>query len=471
MNYSELMDKVEGFDENELNNFVSKVKDWALMHGIGMRSKNNFDENSLVVAPFTLFPSPIAKDCFNRAIRAQTLLNKLLHRLAYDPQFLDYALASVLEHDEFTRKLYEIYTEIRKTEPAQRISCGLFRCDYFLHSDGSLKQVEMNTISSSMSGLIHSLGYAHRYVIKQLGMDQHLNHIPVNLALSQLCQGLIEAWKLYSVKRAVIMFVVEDVTYNICDQRFMEFETQNLNSDVRIIRRSFNQLLEQAKLGENMELLVGKDEVAVIYYRWGYDPSHHTDETWSLRLMMEKSKAIKCPSIQYHLVGAKKVQQVLCFPGILEKYISNKEEVEMIRDLFVDIYPLDESPEGEEGYKLAMTQFNRFVLKPQREGGGNNIYGDDIPKHLRSISRKDAAAFILMGLIEPVPCKNILVKQDYVGKGDVVSELGIYGIIVGNENEIFVNEEAGHMLRSKLVSSREGGVAAGDGLLDSPYIV
>ncbi|XP_014278447.1 glutathione synthetase isoform X2 [Halyomorpha halys] len=470
MDYSELVNKVEGFDENELASFVSKVKDWALMHGIGMRSKNNFDESSLVVAPFTLLPSPITKDCFERAIRAQKLLNKLLHRLAYDSEFLDYALASVLEHDEFTRKLYEIYTEIRKTEPVQRVSLVVVRNDLMFVNNG-IKQVEMNTIASGFGHLGPSSNKLHRYVVKQLRMDKHLNHIPVNIALSKLCEGLIEAWRHYNVESAVILFVVEEVTFNICDQRFMEFETERLNSNVRVIRRSFNQLLEQAKLGENMELYVDKHEVAVVYFRWGYDPTHFSDETWSLRLMMEKSKAIKCPSIQYHLVGAKKVQQVLCYPGILEKYISDKEEANMIRDLFVDIYPLDESPEGEEGYKLAMNQFNRFVLKPQREGGGNNIYGDDIPKHLKSISRKDAAAFILMGLIEPVPTRNILVKQGYVGKGDVVSELGIYGIIIGDDNRIYLNEEAGHMLRSKLVSSREGGVAAGDGLLDSPYVL
>lgn len=49
---------------------------------------------------------------------------------------------------------------------------------------------------------------------------------------------------------------MEEVTFNICDQRFMEFETERLNSNVRVIRRSFKQLLEQAKLGENMELYV-----------------------------------------------------------------------------------------------------------------------------------------------------------------------------------------------------------------------
>lgn len=27
--------------------------------------------------------------------------------------------------------------------------------------------------------------------------------------------------------------------------------------------------------------------------------------------------------------------------------------------------------------------FSRYVLKPQREGGGNNVYGHDIPSALR----------------------------------------------------------------------------------------
>lgn len=33
MDYSELLNKVDRFDENELANFIFKVKDWALMHG------------------------------------------------------------------------------------------------------------------------------------------------------------------------------------------------------------------------------------------------------------------------------------------------------------------------------------------------------------------------------------------------------------------------------------------------------
>jgi glutathione synthase len=40
-------------------------------------------------------------------------------------------------------------------------------------------------------------------------------------------------------------------------------------------------------------------------------------------LIIEKSYSVKCPNVAYHLAGAKKVQQVLAQPNILEKYIIN----------------------------------------------------------------------------------------------------------------------------------------------------
>ena len=39
-----------------------------------------------------------------------------------------------------------------------------------------------------------------------------------------LAGALVEAWRLYNVPSSVILFIIEDVTYNICDQRFHEFE-------------------------------------------------------------------------------------------------------------------------------------------------------------------------------------------------------------------------------------------------------
>lgn len=46
--------------------------------------------------------------------------------------------------------------------------------------------------------------------------------LPKNDALSGLCNGMIEAWNLQNKKNAAILFVIEDVTYNICDQVWIQ---------------------------------------------------------------------------------------------------------------------------------------------------------------------------------------------------------------------------------------------------------
>lgn len=42
--------------------------------------------------------------------------------------------------------------------------------------------------------------------------------------------------------------------------------------------------------------------------------------------------------------------------------------------------------------------------------------------------------------------------------------------ISSDKNAIVYNSQCGHMLRTKLEKSNEGGVAAGSGALDSPYL-
>ena len=39
-----------------------------------------------------------------------------------------------------------------------------------------------------------------------------------------------------------------------------------------------------------------------------------------MRLLLEESRAIKCPSISYHLLTTKKIQQVLSQQNVLEWY-------------------------------------------------------------------------------------------------------------------------------------------------------
>lgn len=54
--------------------------------------------------------------------------------------------------------------------------------------------------------------------------------------------------------------------------------------------------------------------------------------------MIERSKAIKAPKIEYQLMCFKKFQQYLSEPGIIERFIEDKNAVDSIRDTFVKQY-------------------------------------------------------------------------------------------------------------------------------------
>ena len=80
-----------------------------------------------------------------------------------------------------------------------------------------------------------------------------------------------------------------------------------------------------------------------------------------------------------------------------------------------------------------------FVLKPQREGGGNNYYGDEIQKILTEIKdKKERTAYILMNRIRPPVQSNYLIKaydnpeeeQSQLELVDLICELGIFGVII-----------------------------------------
>jgi hypothetical protein len=55
---------------------------------------------------------------------------------------------------------------------------------------------------------------------------------------------------------------------------------------------------------------------------------------------------------------------------------------------------------------------------------------------------------------------------------NVVSELGIYGCLIGDGNTMTVkcNKVGGHILRTKPEHVNEGGVAIGAAVIDTPFL-
>lgn len=56
---------------------------------------------------------------------------------------------------------------------------------------------------------------------------------------------------------------------------------------------------------------------------------------WNARLLIERSKAIKAPKIEFQLLNTKKFQQCLFEQDIIEKFIEDKDVVNSLRATFV----------------------------------------------------------------------------------------------------------------------------------------
>ena len=286
---------------------------------------------------------------------------------------------------------------------------------------------------------------------------------------------MVEAWNIIGNPQAAILFVIEDITYNICDQRFHEFEIRRTNPHIQVVRKTLTEIFKEGKLGPNMELIIDGVVMSVVYFRAGYEPGHyHSTNEWDARLMVERSAAIKCPSIHYHLAGTKKVQQALAKPDILKRFLSDESKIERVKEIFTGLYSLDKEEGGDEAMQMAINNPELYVVKPQREGGGNNIYGEDIPGALKAMSETERSAYILMERIFPPISQSYMIRPGCSMPPpivDLVSELGIFGAIIGTKDRIMYNKQVGHMLRTKISSANEGGVAAGLGALDSPYLI
>ncbi|XP_013410748.1 glutathione synthetase-like [Lingula anatina] len=594
--------------EDELQELVSMAKDWALTHGITMRTADRPTSSEVTnYAPFLLLPSPFPERLFHQACAVQQDFNLLYHRVAHDHDFLQSTLQSAIKVDDFTKRLWDIYETVRKEGIKQPVSLAINRNDFMTDSQGrtlstpedvntlGIKEIEFNTIASSFAGLETQVGLFHRFILERCGLADKVIKLPANTCVPGIAGGMVQAWKLYGNTEAVILFLTETVSRNIFDQRWLEWGIYEINSKVKVLRRSFDQVYRKSQLTEDNKLILEGHEVAVVYFRCGYSPNDYiTEEDWTTRLRIERSTAIKCPNIYYHLAGAKKVQQELGRPGVVERFIQDSEAVKRIRATFAGMYSLERDAEGDaavamamenpfkyvlkpqreggarvlyfsEGHEVAVVYFRcgyspndyiteedwttrlrierstaikcpniyyhlagakkvqqelgrpgvverfiqdseavkriratfagmyslerdaegdaavamamenpfKYVLKPQREGGGNNYFGEDVRKVLeRVLDSDERMAYILMERIHPVPFQNYVLRAESpVQPNTMLSELGVYGVLIGTSDRIITNKQCGHLLRTKTSDTNEGGVATGYSAIDSPYLV
>ncbi|KAL5596612.1 hypothetical protein BROUX41_001938 [Berkeleyomyces rouxiae] len=509
---------------SEEEHILTVVKDWTIANGLCIRPPPAVfplanDPHAILGChvAVTLFPSRFPRECFEQGQAVQKAYGELYIKIGRDEEFLGDIVRQV-EGDEFTVNLWKIHERVKAEGYVQPLSLGLFRSDYMVHENVTngkttlqAKQVEFNTISVSFGGLSSKTSQLHRYLattefpLLENSLPLGTVDTPLSESAQELAAGLRAAYDVYNSTEGpgalprCVLFIVQDGERNVFDQRHLEYFLTQPNSptqeSVPTFRLPISKIRQHTTVEDSAKrrLIYAvpqnpsvKYEVAVVYFRSAYDPSDYpVSEVWEGRHHLERSNAIKCPTVLTQLAGCKKVQQVLATPRadstdgsstLLGKFANeDAAETALLRETFTNIYPMDSSAAGLAARKMALDAelCQSFVLKPQREGGGNNIYRSAIPAYLQSIPEKTWGAYILMELITPPPVNNFILRNGVVEKGGVICELGVYSTAIWNQDsgEVLRNQQAGYLLRTKGNKSEEGGVAAGYGCMDSVALV
>ena len=86
---------------------------------------------------------------------------------------------------------------------------------------------------------------------------------------------------------------------------------------------------------------------------------------------------------------------------VFPRYL-NAEESANVRSVLAELHQLSLGPEGDRAAQLAFDCPQGWVLKPSREGGGNNFFDDDMLEKLRELKGSDKReAYVLMEKLRP----------------------------------------------------------------------
>ncbi|XP_002125323.2 glutathione synthetase-like [Ciona intestinalis] len=462
---------------------VDDAVDFAHASGIVMLNKpdeSSRDRQKSSHAPFTMYPSSFSKSAVSQTQSVQDDIHSLFHKVSRDVSFLEEVLRSTIAVDSFVKNLFEIYKATLTNEFAQKVEIGIYRSDYMLQkSPGEPvvflpKQIEINTMAASFFGIgTNKVKRLQQYNLRNASITCDNLDMPENGALDGIARVMVEGWKKYGNPEALFVFMINKSETNIYDQRAIEYAMYEYDPAVKVRRKVFNDCISTTRTDQDGKLFIDDEEVAVVYFRTCYMPDHFpTTKHWEVRKLIELSCAIKSPSIAHQLVGSKKLQQVLAKPGVLEKFIKDENAVKRLRDTFAELYSLDMNAAGDAAVKLALERPEGFVLKPQREGGGNNLYDSEMVDRLTEIGRDERrCAYILMEKIIPPVQKNYIIYDRVCSMANTVSELGIFGAFLTNGDEVTNSHTVGHLLRSKSDKHKDGGVAAGVAVLDSPILI
>ncbi|KAL3086858.1 hypothetical protein niasHT_030937 [Heterodera trifolii] len=460
----------------EVQKLANYAIDWAFNNGMILRYdiRHNFIAQ---FSPVSLLPSPFPREAFEKAIAVQEAMQLLYFRVACDLDFLLDAYKDVVKTDKHIRQLVDILREVKEQGIRQPKTLMIMRSDYMLNTvksskkDGKdryeIKQIEANTGAITGLRIDRRTTELHQRLLKRIGRDP--TNAPQNEGDTNLINSLFMAWESFGNSDA--LFVILSANWNK-----YKFELRNIEDELERLsggklRVEYVPLLEgytNFSLADDNSLLLNGKIVGIVYSGLSALGYQANEKEMHTRKIVELSTAIKAPSLAIGISSSKKIQQLLASPGILERFFPDPAEadkVKAIRETFTGLWGLEKNDEQTERLIAgAIEHPSNYVLKPNGECGGNNYYDERLREKLLTMTREERSAHILMQKLHPMTTKNYFLRPFYAPKfGLVVSELGVYGTLMGDllTRDVSSNVQRGHLLRTKSAGVNEGGIGVG----------
>ena len=437
----------------ELRNIIDRA------HYFGLLQKNL--DGQLVHAPFSLTPYQLPSSLISQLQIHTQWSNLLFWKVAQNSDFLREILEPTAKVDEFVRFLLSLIPQEKRQDQQLLINRNDFLFERKENGELQPLQVEFNTISASFAHLSGRVTALHQ----QLQQENILKADPLpHDAISGFASGIKETIENLGWQDAALLMLVQPKERNWFDQ--MGLFAALSQRGVKVVRATLAEVHQKGKL-KNGDLWVGPQRIGVVYFRAGYAPGDLPDEeSRSARRMLEASTAVLVPEASMQLAGTKKIQQVLADYSILSEFVP-ESVADQLKAYFAMMFGLEEEVEGRPAREFLAENAEQYVLKPQREGGGNNVYGAEIKDFLTSLPTSEDRAWIAMKRIEAETAESLLVVQEQAQSRQSISELGIFGLLRAQSGDLRMNMPVGHLVRTKASNVNEGGVVAGYACLNS----
>lgn len=407
--------------------------------------------------PVSLTPWQLTTAQFAAAQQLAQLLGKLQARAATMPDWLLPLTQQLASSDtvpgEIWRRLNTIRLQHDQNLTIRSRNVMLNRHDFLLDKQGQWRWVESNPIAAGMGPL--NSAYLQ---LRQPTFDASYAYNDATLLQAALLADAAQRMNTPPQSQALMLMVVEANEDNIFDQQMLCDEIARLG--VQVVRVTLHQL-QQASISPQHQLLWQNQQVNLVYWRTGYNPTAELDDKfWTLRTKLEQTTVAQCPTLRGQLTGSKWFQHqltalLLTKPELISaQFDFTAAEVALLQHAVMPSYAVSDLTIAE-ATKLI---HQGFWYKNQQEGGGNVARAKAA---LASLLHRQSADLLMAPIDAKIRNETLLALRQ--GKVTLTSghitELGIFAL--GMEALY-----GGYLCRTKTAHSSEGGVHRGGAVLD-----